>query len=78
MSRKTTVTKEYIKSLKNRIETLEERLHKTEKDRQVFRDEFVSLLKQNVKMHSQNQYYSAETMILKLSSLMNRTESWYW
>ncbi|MFN3453456.1 MAG: hypothetical protein ACK41T_00750 [Pseudobdellovibrio sp.] len=43
-----------------------------------FRDFCLSLLKYNISMSSKNEYYSTQTMITKLSKLMNTVRNWYW
>ena len=77
-SKKVTVTKRYIEDLKNKIKKLEQDLDSERNDVRLFREFFLSLLKEFVKMASKNEYYSAETMINKLSKLLNSVRSWYW
>lgn len=78
MSKKVTVTKQYLTTLKDERDRLKKEIQTVREDRNKFRDFYVSLLKENVAMVSKNQYYSAESMILKLSKLMNNVESWWW
>lgn len=73
-----TVAKEYLDNLKGQLKYVEKELDKVKEDRRKFREEFVKLLRDNVSAISQNQYYSAEVMINRLSKLMNRVEYWYW
>lgn len=79
MSKKVTVTKTYIDYLKRQIETSKAELEKVKADRGVFRDFYVTLLKDNVRIaKDENSYFSSGQMIIRLSKLMNSVESWYW
>jgi len=78
MSKKVTVTKNYIDSLKFSIKELKDENRKIKEDREKFRIFCLTLLKDNVSMTSKNQYYSPETMITRLSRLMNMVDTWYW
>ena len=75
---KVKVTKQYITSLKEKIARLEKELNEVRNDRQIFRDEFLFLLKSNISMCSENKYLTPSFMIERLSKLMNRTKDWYW
>lgn len=76
--KKIKITQTYLTEIKAERDRLKERVQKVEKDRDLFREEFLFLLKENIKMCSQNQYYSSATMINRLSRLMNKVENWWW
>lgn len=78
MSQKVKVTKAYIEKLKQEIEQLKKDNHAQKADIRKFRMFYKKLLTDNVSMNSKNQYFSSETMVLKLSRLMNDVSSWTW
>lgn len=77
-NKKVTVTKNYIESLKRDLKRTKEELAEVQQDRKLFREYFLTLLKENISMSSKNHYYPATTMIEQLSKLMNRVKPWYW
>ena len=78
MSRKVTVTRDYINDLKADRERLRKKLEDCEKDREKFREFALSMLKEQTTLLSNNKYYTPAHMIERLSKLMNRVENWYW
>lgn len=76
--KKVKVTQAYIDQLKKDRDRYKSELDLVQKDRQIFRDEFLKLLKDNVSLISKNEYYSAESMVNRLSRLMNKVQGWYW
>jgi len=77
-NKKVKVTKAYIDELKRQKDYYANELAVVTKDRDIFRQEFLNLLKENIKMCSKGDYYTAATMIEKLSRLMNKVGNWYW
>lgn len=77
-NKKVTVTKKYIDDLKSQRDGYKEQAEIYEKDLNIFREFFVNMLKSNVQVLSKNQYIPASTIILDLSTLMNRVQRWYW
>lgn len=73
-----TITKEYLDAVKSERDHYKNDCEKVKIDRDKFREFYIMLLKQNVKMNSQKKYWSSETMITELSKLINRVEHWYW
>lgn len=75
---KVKVTRKYINNLKAEIVQLQEENRKLKEDVKKFRRFFRNLLKENISMISKQQYYTASTMVEKLSELMNDVSSWFW
>jgi hypothetical protein len=78
MKKRVSVTKDYIDQLKAERDDYRDRMRAAEIDRDKFRAFFLSLLRDNVSMTSENKYFSTQAMVLKLSNLMNSVERWYW
>lgn len=76
--KKVTVTREYIDSLKKSRDEYKRELEICRKDRQKFREFYISMFKEQTVALGQGKHLAPSYLIERLARLLNQVESWYW
>ncbi|KHD88863.1 MAG: hypothetical protein OM95_07030 [Bdellovibrio sp. ArHS] len=78
MSKKVTVTKAYIDSLKAERARLKSELEEVKLDRDKHRNYWVKIYREVISIHGRGQHVSCPWIMESMAKHFNNVKSWYW